>query len=249
MQGPAPVDALQNADAIIHLAGEPVAQRWNSEVKRRIAESRSIGTRNLVDSLSRLDRKPAVLISASASGYYGDRGEETLTESSAPGSGFLPDVCVAWEREALKAEALGIRVVLMRTSIVLHPDGGALKQMLPPFKAGVAGRLGSGKQWMPWIHIDDLIRLFLFGSQTPGLKGPVNANAGAVRNEEFTADLARVLHRPAVIPTPIFGLKLLFGEMASVLLASQQMVPEAARRAGFEFQHPTLPGALADLLG
>ncbi len=244
----APAEALRPADAVIHLAGEPVAQRWNEDVKRRILESRTIGTRNLVKGLAALRTRPEVLVSASASGYYGDRGDELLSESAPPGRGFLPDVCVAWEKEALAAEILGIRVVLVRISIVLHPEGGALQQMLTPFRAGIGGKLGSGKQWMPWIHLDDLVRVLLFAAETGSLSGPVNANAGAVRNEEFTAGLARTLNRPAVIPTPMFALKLLFGEMASVLLASQRMEPQALRAHGFEFSHPTLPGALHDLL-
>lgn len=244
----APAEALRGADAVIHLAGEPVAQRWSEDAKHRIRESRTLGTRNLVKGLAALKNRPKVLVSASAAGYYGDRGEEILTESSDPGRGFLSDVCVAWEKEALAAVTLGIRVVLVRIGIVLHPEGGALRQMLPPFRAGVAGKLGSGKQWMPWIHVDDLIRLFVYASENTDLNGPINANAGAVRNEEFTADLARTIHRPAVIPAPAFALKLLFGEMATVLLASQRMDPAVARQAGFEFEYPTLPGALGNLL-
>jgi uncharacterized protein (TIGR01777 family) len=249
MKGPAPAEPLEWADAIIHLAGEPIAQRWNDEVKRKIRESRVDGTRHLVEGIARIANRPQVLISGSATGYFGDRGGEVLTEDSRPGTGFLPDVCVAWEREARKAEEYGLRVAVVRTGIVLHPSGGALKQMLPPFKLGVGGPIGSGEQWMSWIHRDDLISLFVFVLEHESVAGAVNGAApNPVPNAEFTQALGRAVHRPAVIPVPGFALKLLFGEMATVLLEGQRVIPAAAQRAGFTFEHPNLTGAFADLL-
>ena len=237
------------SDAIIHLAGEPVAQRWTAAAKRRILDSRVVGTRNLVEALGRLTRRPETLICASAIGYYGSRGDELLTESSAPGSGFLPEVCVAWEREAQAAEAFGIRVVRVRTGLVLDAHGGALVRMLPPFRMGVGGRLGSGRQWMSWIHLEDLAALFQFAVESQ-IRGALNAVAPhPVTNSDFTRELARALGRPAVIPVPEFALRLLFGEMADVLLASQRVAPSAAQAAGFRFRFPQLAPALAGLLG
>jgi hypothetical protein len=236
------------SDVVIHLAGEPVAQRWTAEARQRIRESRIAGTRNLVDALGRLPRRPKALICASAIGYYGSRGDEILTESSAPGSGFLPEVCVAWEREAQAAESFGIRVVRMRTGLVLAAGGGALQRMLPPFRMGVGGRLGSGRQWMSWIHLEDLTAMFQFAVESQ-VRGPLNGVAPhPVANSEFTRELARMLRRPAVFPVPEFALRLLFGEMADVLLASQRVVPAAAQAAGFPFRFPQLAPALADLL-
>jgi uncharacterized protein (TIGR01777 family) len=237
------------SDVVIHLAGEPVAQRWTAEAKRRIRESRVAGTRNLVEALAALPRRPEALICASAIGYYGSRGDEILTESSAPGSGFLPEVCVAWEREAQAAEAFGMRVVRVRTGIVLDAHGGALVRMLPPFRMGVGGRLGSGQQWMSWIHLEDLAALFQFAVESH-VRGPLNAVAPhAVTNSDFTRELARALRRPAMFPVPEFALRLLFGEMAEVLLASQRVAPAAAEAAGFRFRFPQLAQALEGLLG
>jgi hypothetical protein len=236
------------SDVVIHLAGEPVAQRWTPAARQRILESRVAGTRNLVQALARLPRKPEALICASAIGYYGSRGDEILTESSAPGSGFLPEVCVAWEREAQAAEAFGIRVVRVRTGIVLDAHGGALARMLPPFRMGVGGRLGSGRQWMSWIHLEDLVGLFQFAVESQ-VRGPLNAVApNPVTNLDFTRELAHALRRPALFPVPELALRLLFGEMADVLLASQRIAPGAAGAAGFPFRFPQLPPALADLL-
>lgn len=244
-----PPAAALDVDAVIHLAGENVAQRWTAEARRRILESRVEGTRNLVRAMARLARKPAVLICASATGYYGSRGDETLDESSAPGSGFLADVCRAWESEALAAEALGMRVVRMRTGVVLDPGGGALPRMLPPFRMGAGGRLGSGRQWMPWIHRDDLTALFRFALDG-SLAGAVNAVApDPATNASFTRALARALGRPALIPVPAFALRALFGEMAGMLLDSQRVVPRQAEAAGFRFRFPQLESALSELLG
>ena len=243
-----PAESLREADVVIHLAGEPLAQRWTAEAKQRIRESRVTGTRHLVEALATFPRRPQALICASAIGYYGSRGDEVLTESSAPGSGFLPELCVAWEREAQAAEAFGLRVVRMRTGLVLHAHGGALVRMLPPFRMGVGGRLGSGRQWMSWIHLEDLAALFQLAVENP-VRGPLNGVApNPVTNSDFTRELARALRRPAVFPVPEFALRLRFGEMADVLLASQRVAPRAAQAAGFRFRFPQLAPALADLL-
>ncbi|MGH9630057.1 MAG: TIGR01777 family oxidoreductase, partial [Bryobacteraceae bacterium] len=208
-EGEPPPQSLEQTDAVIHLAGEPVGQRWNDEVRRKIRESRTKGTRHLVHSLSTVSRRPEVLVSASATGYYGDRGEETLTESSAPGDDFLAEVCEEWEGEANLADALGMRVVTIRTGLVLGRDGGALKRMLLPFKLGVGAKLGSGRQWMPWIHIDDLVEQYSFAVGSRSVRGPMNGTApNPVRNAEFTQELASVLKKPALLSAPKFGLKL-----------------------------------------
>lgn len=244
-----PLNSVPTIDAIIHLAGEPVAQRWTSEVKRRIHESRVVGTRRLVAAIGELKHKPSVLVSASAVGYYGDRGDELLTEASHPGSDFLADVCVAWEREAFRAREFGVRVVPIRIAAVLGREGGALKKMLTPFRLGIGGTFGSGRQWMPWIHIDDLIQLFVFASATESLIGAMNGcSPQPVTNAEFTSALARALHRPAVLPIPKFALRLALGEMADFLLSSQKVVPEATLQSGFQFEHPQLAQALKSLL-
>ncbi len=241
-------EGLHSADAVIHLMGEPVAQRWSAEVKTRIRSSRVDGTRRLAEALDSIPDKPQVVVSASAIGYYGERGDETLTESSPPGQGFLADVCVEWEKSADLLEALGIRVVKIRIGLVLGKDGGALDKMLPPFRLGIGGKLGSGRQWMSWIHIDDLAALFRFALENPAVAGPVNATApNPVTNAEFTRELAHALHRPALFPVPAFALHVLYGEMAGMILASQRVLPEAAESAGYVFRHPDLPAALASL--
>ncbi|MGD0501024.1 MAG: TIGR01777 family oxidoreductase [Bryobacteraceae bacterium] len=240
--------ALRGSDAVIHLAGENVAQRWTASAKRRILESRVAGTRALVRSMASLSRPPTALICASAVGYYGSRGNETLTEAAAPGAGFLAEVSMAWEREAQAAQALGVRVVRMRVGVALDPRGGALQRMLLPFRMGLGGPLGDGRQWMSWIHIEDLAELFRFAVETP-LEGAVNAVApNPVENSAFTRELARALRRPALLPAPKFALRALFGEMADALLSSQRAIPQAAVRAGFQFRFPNLAPALADLL-
>jgi uncharacterized protein (TIGR01777 family) len=243
-----PADALDGVDAVIHLAGEPVAQRWTAEAKQKIRDSRVLGTRRLVQALSTISRRPAVLVSASAIGIYGSRGDETLTETSAPGSGFLAEVCQEWEKEADMAEALGIRVVKIRIGIVLDRNGGALAKMLPAFRNFAGGRMGSGKQWMSWIHLQDLAELFRFALENP-VQGVVNGTAPQPEtNAAFTRKLAAALKRPALFPVPAIALKSIFGEMAEVLLSSQRVVPEAAPAAGFRFQFVELGSALADLL-
>jgi uncharacterized protein (TIGR01777 family) len=248
MKGPPPEDALRDADAVIHLAGEPVGQRWTAEVKRRIRDSRVTGTRHLVAGITKLSRKPSALIAASATGFYGPRGDAPLDETSAPGSGFLAEVCVEWEREAFAAKSLGMRVTTIRTGIALDPRGGALMKMLPPFRFGVGGRLGDGKQWMPWIHLDDLIGIYVFALEN-SVSGPLNATSpNPVTNAEFTRALAKALRRPALFPVPKPALKLLFGEMADLLFESQRVVPKQAQAGGFQFRYPLIEPALQQLL-
>ncbi len=243
-----PAEALE-AGAIIHLAGESVAQRWTPEIKKRIRSSRVDATRLLVNGLAQSREKPQVLISASAIGIYGSRGDEVLTESSPPASGFLEDLTAAWERESQRATELGIRVVNPRFGIVLGRDGGALAKMLPPFKAGAGGRLGAGEQWMSWIHMDDAVGLVLFALEHSDVQGPMNTTAPSpLKNTDFTHDLAAVLKRPAIVPVPLIALKLILGEMANVLVASQRVVPQAATKAGYEFRYPKLRPALQQLL-
>ncbi len=244
-----PLDSVPTLDAIVHLAGEPIAQRWNPEVKRAIRDSRVQGTQQLVTAISKLRHKPSVLVSASAVGYYGDRGDEMLTESSAPGSDFLAQICVDWEREALRARELGLRVVLIRIATVLGRDGGALKQMLTPFRLGVGGKFGNGRQWMPWIHLHDLVQLLIFAAENPTLDGALNGSApGPVTNAEFNRAMGAALHRPAIFPAPKFALKLALGDLADFVLKSERVVPEATQRAGFSFKYPEIGEALRSLV-
>lgn len=245
-----PPESLEGAGAVVHLAGEPIAQRWTAEVKRRILSSRIDSTNLLVSAMSKMQQRPQLLVCASAVGYYGDRGDEELTEASKPGSGFLSEVCVRWEQAASRARDLGVRVISVRTGMVLHPSGGALEQMLPIFKMGVGGRIGSGEQWVSWIHLGDLVRLMVHAIETPELDSPLNAAApNAVRNSEFAQLLGRSLRRPAVLPVPEFAVRLMFGEMASVVTSSQRAIPEAALKSGFVFEHEQLGPALVNLLG
>jgi uncharacterized protein (TIGR01777 family) len=235
-------------DAVISLAGEPVAQRWNDEVKQKIRDSRVLGTRSLVEAMSRLPRKPRVLVSASAIGIYGDRGDEILTESSPLGTGFLADVCKSWEEEANRAAAFGIRVIKLRVGFVLGKNGGALAKILPAFRAFAGGRLGTGKQWMPWIHVADIAELFTYAVENE-VSGVWNATApNPVRNTQFTEALASAVSRPALFPVPPFALKLAFGEFAQHMLDSARVVPEAALPHGFHFRYPNLKPALQDLV-
>jgi hypothetical protein len=243
--------ALNGCEAVIHLAGEPVAQRWTAAAKERIRNSRVEGTRNLVQAIAAMDTKrPSVLVSASAIGYYGSRGDEILTEDASPGADFLSEVCLAWEQEAREAEKLGVRVVTPRFGVVLGQGGGALQMMLPAFRLGAGGRIGSGTQWMSWIHVDDLVNLITFAVSHAALQGPANATApNPVTNGDFTRELAQALHRPALIPVPEFALRLLFGEMSSMLTGSQRAIPRAALDAGFKFRYSDLGSALAALFG
>ena len=250
LAGEPPLDSLSQADAVIHMAGEPVAQRWTAAAKRLIGQTRTLGTSNLVRALGRLEKRPEVLLSASAVGYYGSRGDETLTESSAPGSGFLADLCVEWEQRAGEAAELGMRVLTFRTGLVLGPDGGALKQMLPPFRLGMGGPLASGKHWMSWIHVDDMLGLLCFALSQRALSGALNATAPEpARNSDFTQALAEVVHRPAIVPVPEFALRVLYGDMAGILIASQRVVPERALGAGYTFQYREIAPALAAAVG
>jgi len=248
--GPAPVEALRGADVVFNLAGEPAADgRWTAGKKRRIRDSRVVGTRHLVEGLAALDERPQVLVSASAVGYYGDRGDELLDERSSPGQDFLAEVCIDWEREAMAAERLGMRVVCVRIGVVMSPAGGALAKMLPAFRLGAGGRLGSGRQWMPWIHIDDLVGILLHAARSETLRGPINGVAPApVTNAAFTVALAHAVRRPALLPMPAFALHVAFGEMSGMLMASQRVVPALALRSGYTFSHPDIDGALASLL-
>jgi uncharacterized protein (TIGR01777 family) len=244
-------DAVSGFDAVIHLAGESIVGRWTDTKKKEIRESRVEGTSNLARALAQANQKPQVFICSSAIGYYGDRGDEALNESSAPGSGFLADVCVEWEEAARPAPEAGIRTVIMRTGIVLSPKGGALGKMLTPFKLGVGGRIGSGRQWMSWIDVQDMVGAIHFLIQNDSVRGPVNMVApNPVTNAEFTRTLAQVLSRPAIFPVPAFAVKLGFGEMGeTALLGSQRVEPRQLEIAGYGFQFPDLQSSLRHLLG
>lgn len=247
-RSPAPLNALPRLDAVIHLMGEPVAQRWTPQAKDRIRRSRIDSTRQIVSAIAGLRHKPSVLISASAIGYYGNRGDEILTEASMPGVGFLADVCINWEYEAARARDLGLRVAIIRIATVLGREGGALPKMLTPFRWGIGGRFGSGKQWLSWIHIADLARLFLFAADTK-VSGALNGSSPKpVTNAEFTRILARAVHRPAIFPIPQFALNLALGEMSDFLFDSLRVVPATTEKAGFTFEHPDLTEALPNLL-
>jgi uncharacterized protein len=240
-----PLETVPRIDAVIHLAGEPVAQRWTDQAKQRIRSSRIGGTRNLVAAIGRLKHKPKVLVSASAVGYYGNRGDDVLTEDSGPGTGFLADLCVEWEREADLAKVVGLRVAHVRIGIVLGPSGGALGKMLKPFQFGIGGTLGNGRQWMPWIHLDDLVRMFQFVADNESIAGAWNGTAPEpVRNKVFTTTLACVLGRPALFPVPKFAIRMAFGEMGDVLFDSIQAVPAAPQKTGFSFEYSKLEPAL-----
>jgi len=238
-------------DAVIHLSGESILGRWTREKKENIRKSRVDSTRNLAQALARAQNKPRILLVGSATGYYGDRGDEILCESSASGTGFLAEVCRAWEAASEAAEDAGIRVVHSRTGIVLSSSGGALGQMLTPFRLGVGGRIGSGEQWMSWIHINDMVRALEFVLQNEALRGAVNLVAPSpVRNTAFTQTLARVLTRPALLPVPAFALHLIFGkEMADeTLLTSQRVEPGLLEKNGYPFRFAHLEPALRALL-
>lgn len=249
LAGPAPAEALAGRDGVVHLAGEPVAQRWSDEAKRRIMESREVGTRNLVAGLRAAEPRPTVLVSSSAVGYYGAHGDEPVTEATPAGDDFLAQVCVVWEREARAAEELGVRVVCVRTGVVLDAGGGALKTMLTPFKLGVGGPVAGGRQYLPWIHVDDLVAMYLRALDYPSWSGPYNGSAPTPQtNKAFSKALGRALHRPAVAPVPSFAIKAMYGEMATVVTDGQRAIPERALAAGFAFRHPEVDEALADTL-
>jgi uncharacterized protein (TIGR01777 family) len=238
---------LHGCEGIIHLAGESVFGLWTRAKKQRIRESRVLGTRRIVEAIAALDVPPEVLVCGSAIGFYSDAGDAELTEAAPAGTEFLAETCQSWESAALAAARS--RVVLMRTGIVLGREGGALRAMAPIFRAGLGGRIGSGQQWMPWIHLDDEARLALFAMENLDLRGPLNATAPwPVRNADFTRTFARTLHRPAFCHLPAFALRLL-GDFSHELLDSKRVVPAAATEHGFGFQFPELEPALKNLLG
>jgi uncharacterized protein (TIGR01777 family) len=250
--GTVDVAGLVGLDAVVHLAGENIASaRWTPEQKAKIRDSRVKGTQLLCQSLAQLAQPPKVLVCASAIGYYGDRGAEVLREDSAPGSGFLAEVCRAWEAATEPAAQKGIRVVRLRIGLVLSATGGALKKMLPPFRMGLGGKIGSGQQYMSWIDLDDLVGAILHALTTEPLAGPVNGVApNPVTNLEFTKTLGRVLGRPTLFPMPAFAARLAFGEMAdALLLASTRVVPTRLSATGFTFRYPQLESALRHVLG
>ena len=247
--GPAPADALAGRDGVVHLAGENVAQRWSEASKRRILDSRELGTRHLVEGLRAADPRPAALVSSSAVGYYGAHGEEPLPEDTPPGDDFLARVCVIWEREAQAAEELGVRVVRVRTGVVLDKGGGALGKMLPFFKAGVGGPVAGGRQLMPWVHADDVVGIYLRALDDPAWSGPVNATAPEpVSNKAFSKALGQALHRPAVAPVPAFAIQLLYGDMSEIVTKGQNAVPQRTLELGYRHAHPALDEALRSAL-
>ncbi len=246
---PAPAAALAARDGVVHLAGEDVAQRWSDDAKRRLRSSRELGTRNLVTGLREADPRPGVLVSSSAVGFYGPHGDEPVTEDSAPGDDFLGQLCVTWEREASAAEELGLRVVRVRTGIVLDKDGGALAKMLPFFRLGVGGPVAGGRQYMAWIHVDDLVGIYLAALDGEHWSGAVNATAPTpATNKEFSEALGRALHRPALAPVPSFAIRALYGEMAQIVITGQRAVPQRTQALGFSFAHSELDEALRSAL-
>lgn len=247
---PLPAEAMRDAEVVFHLAGESIAGgRWSDVRKRRIRDSRVFPTRNLVQALAKLTERPRVLVSASAVGYYGDRRDTFLPESAAPGEGFLSETCTAWENEAIAARALGMRTVPIRTGMVLGRDGGAFPKLSLPFRLGVGAVLGKGTQWLPWIHIEDLVSLYLHAAMTPSIEGVLNGVAPEEATQRvFSRTLAAVMKRPCFLTAPAWVLERVLGEMAVIVLASQRVVPEATIASGFEYRHPQLRPALADLV-
>lgn len=240
-------EKLEGVDVVVHLAGENVSGlRWTDEKKKAIHDSRVLGTRNVVDAISKLKKKPKTFIASSAIGFYGERGDEEVVESSAAGDNFLAGVCKEWEAESRRAEDAGIRTVLLRTGIVLSKDGGALATMLLPFKMGVGGVVGSGKQWMSWISLDDEIAIINYCIENENIRGAVNAVApNPVTNQEFTKTLGEVLYRPTFLPLPEFAVSMIFGEMGdALLLASTKVIPKRLEDAGFEFKYSELKPAI-----
>jgi len=244
--------AMEGADAVICLSGASVGEgRWTPERKKVLRSSRVDLTRVLVDSLGRLKQKPRVFIAASAIGYYGNRGDEILTESSTAGNNFIAQLARDWEAESMRAEGAGIRTVILRFAVILSAKGGALGRMVLPFKLGAGGRLGSGKQWMSWVALEDVVEIVRAVIADERMRGPVNVAApGPVQNAEFTRVLAKVLHRPAILPAPALALRIALGEMADgLLLSSQRVIPEKLRAAGYRFRFENLEGALRAALG
>ena len=246
-KGPPDPAALAGRDAIVHLAGEPVAQRWNDAARKAILESREQGTRQLVEAIAKADPKPKALISSSAVGYYGPHGDERLDEDTPPGDDFLAQVCVVWEREANQAD--GLRVVTVRTGVVLDKDGGALSKMLLPFKLGGGGPVAGGDQYMPWIHVDDVVGIYLAAIDNDW-HGPVNATAPApVTNKTFSKALGKALHRPAIAPIPGAAIRLLYGDMAEIVTKGQRVLPKRTLEYGYAYKHPDLDEALRAAVG
>jgi len=241
---------LKNTDAVIHLAGINLfSKRWNNNFKKAVLESREVSTKNLVDAIKSYTNKPEVFISASGIGYYGDCGERILNENSPKGNDFLADVCEVWENESVNIEASGVRSVQVRTGLVLSIEDGALKQMLPPFKFFIGGPLGNGKQWSSWLHIEDIVGIYLFAIDNKNLSGAVNAaSTNPVRMNEFANTLGKVLNRPSLFPVPKFILRLVVGEAAEVVTASQRVYPEKLLKIGYQFKFNNLEAALLDLL-
>ncbi len=248
----APAAALRGRDAVVHLLGEPIAQPWNDDVKRKIRESRSLGTRNLVAGLRALPEgeRPRVLVSQSAVGYYGDRGDERIDESAAAGDDFLAKVTADWEAEARTAEELGLRVVITRTGVILSESGGALEKMLPFFKLGIGGPVAGGDQYMPWVHLDDVVGAIAFALDTESARGPINVAAPEpATNKELSRTLGRVLRRPAFAPVPALAVRTLYGEMAMIVTTGQRAVPARLTELGYDFRQPDLEDALRDATG
>jgi uncharacterized protein len=246
--GPAPAEALAGRDAVVHLAGEDIAQRWNDAALGRIRSSREVGTRNLVEGLRAADPRPRALISASAVGYYGNRHDRT-DEDAPPGDDVLAEICIAWEREAERATELGLRVVMVRTGVVLDRHGGALAKMLPPFRLGVGGPVAGGRQPLPWIHVEDVVGIYLQAIDDERWSGPVNATAPEpVSNREFSRALGRALRRPAFAPVPAFAIRLLYGGMAKLVVEGQRAIPRRALELGYRYRHPDLDEALRSAL-
>jgi uncharacterized protein (TIGR01777 family) len=244
---PAPAEALRGRDAVVHLLGEPIDQRWSDEAKREIRDSRVLGTRNLVAALRALsaEERPRVLVSQSAVGYYGPHGDEPVDESAPTGDDFLAHVVADWEAEALAAAHLGVRVVTTRTGVVLSSGGGALQKMLPFFKLGIGGPVAGGRQYVPWVHLDDVAAAVLFAIDTDAVGGAVNVTApDPATNRELSRALGRVLRRPAIAPVPAFALKLLYGEMSTIVTTGQRAVPARLTELGYSFRRPDLEDAL-----
>jgi uncharacterized protein (TIGR01777 family) len=250
--GPPPLDALRGRDGVVHLLGEQIAQRWSDEAKREIRDSRIRSTRNLVDAIGELPEaeRPRVLISQSGAGWYGHRGDERLDESAPAGDDFLARLSADWEAEARRAEELGVRVVVNRTGMVLSPSGGALEKMLPFFRAGVGGPVAGGRQYVPWVHLDDVVGAILFELDTQAASGPVNVTAPEpTTNRQFSKALGRVLRRPALAPVPALAVRLLYGEMADIVTTGQRAVPARLTELGYSFRRPELEDALRDATG
>ena len=246
--GPAPAEALAGRDAVVHLAGEDIAQRWNDAALERIRTSREQGTRNLVAGIAAADPKPRALISASAVGYYGNR-HDPIDEDAPPGDDVLADICVTWEREAEKAADLGLRVARIRTGVVLDRHGGALQKMLTPFRLGVGGPVAGGRQPLPWIHGADVGGIYLQAIDDDRWRGAINATAPEpVTNAEFSKAVGRALKRPAIVPVPAFALRILYGGMAKLVVEGQRVLPRRALELGYEFRHPDLDEALQSAL-